>query len=46
MPNHLNLPFEEVEVLAGGDEVVVVFRVVTAVPGTHWLYQSFEYTQV
>jgi hypothetical protein len=32
---------EGVEVLLGGDEVVV-FKVVAAVPGTHWLYQSFE----
>jgi hypothetical protein len=35
MPNHLNLPLEEVEVLPDADDVVVIFRVVAAVLGTH-----------
>ena len=42
MPNHLNFLLEDDEVLVGGADVVVVFNVVAAVPGTHWLYQSFE----
>lgn len=42
MPNHLNFLLDDDEVLVGGADVVVVFNVVAAVPGTHWLYQSLE----
>ncbi len=44
MPNHLNLPLLADVLVVGGEEVVEVvevFKVVAAVPGRHWLYQSF-----
>jgi hypothetical protein len=52
-PNHLNLPVPLLgeELVAGAEELVAlglvvvdVFNVVDAgaVPGRHWLYQSFE----
>jgi hypothetical protein len=50
IPNHLNLPLAGELLVVGGAELVAlglavvvdVFNVVDALPGKHWLYQSFE----